>query len=143
MTAAIIKKFEVSELLDYGAGKCRLFEALQGFIDRPITYRPYEPADKRYSADPKPSDMVACIDVLEHVEPEYLDSVLDDLKRLTKRVGLFTVHTGPAKKTLPDGRNAHLTQENMDWWFQKFTSRFELQTLQNQDNGFSIFVLAK
>jgi len=44
--------------------------------------------------DPSPASFVACIDVLEHIEPELLDNVLDDLRRVTAQIGVFTVHTG-------------------------------------------------
>jgi len=145
LVAGIMNHMEVTELLDYGAGKMRLWTALmeQGKVRQPFTYKAYEPADPKHSQAPEPSDMVACIDVLEHVEPECLDSVLDDLQRLTKRVGLFTVHTEPAKKTLPDGRNAHLIQHGMCWWLPKFAARFDVHTLQKQSMGFSIFAMAK
>ena len=33
-----------------------------------------------------------------------------------KRIGYFVIHTGPAAKTLPDGRNTHLIQQNAVWW---------------------------
>ena len=33
-------------------------------------------------------------------------------------------------KVLPDGRNAHLTQEPIEWWLPKLTDRFDIQTLQ-------------
>jgi len=59
---------------------------------------------------------VVCGDVLEHVEPECLDDVLAELRRVTQEVGLFVVHLTAAKKTLPDGRNAHLIQQPADWW---------------------------
>jgi len=29
------------------------------------------------------------------------------------------IDTLPARKTLPDGRNAHLIQESQDWWLSK------------------------
>ena len=145
LVAGIINRMNVTELLDYGAGKMRLWTALmeQGKVKHQFSYRAYEPADDNHSDTPEPADMVACIDVLEHVEPECLEAVLDELQRLTKRVGLFTVHTEPAKKTLPDGRNAHLTQKDMVWWLPKFTARFDVQTLQKQSMGFSIFAVAK
>lgn len=55
-------------------------------------------------------------------------NVLDDLARVTAGVGLFTVCRGPAVKTLPDGRNAHLIQQPPAWWLPKFIERFELAT---------------
>jgi hypothetical protein len=45
-------------------------------------------------------------------------------------VAFITIHTGPAMKHLPDGRNAHLTQEPIEWWLPKLTDRFDIQTLQ-------------
>jgi hypothetical protein len=84
--------------------------------------------------------MVACIDVLEHIEPACLEEVLDDLMRLTKAVGFFSVHTGPAIKTLSDGRNAHLIQQPPEWWLPKFIERFEVQTFQRVESGFYVIV---
>lgn len=142
MVAKAINTFQVQELLDYGAGKLRLLKTIadQRLVDHKFRYVPYEPADDRYSEPPKPCEMVACIDVLEHVEPELIDSVLDDLQRVTGSIGFFTVHTGPAGKTLPDGRNAHLIQEPMFWWLEKFAARFVLQTVQRTDSGFWVLV---
>jgi hypothetical protein len=86
--------------------------------------------------------MVCCIDVLEHIEPDLLDNVLDDLKRVTKRIGFFTVSTSPAEKTLPDGRNAHLIQAAPEWWLPKFMERFELHVFQRTPDGFCIVCMA-
>ena len=62
----------------------------------------------------------------QHIEPALIDNVLDDLKRVVTGVGTFTVHTGPAVKHLPDGRNAHLIQQPAAWWLPKILDRFEL-----------------
>jgi len=117
---------DVSELLDYGAGKGRLGQKLQETIpDCPKIYH-YDPAIPEWSALPAPCEFVTCIDVLEHIEPERLDDVLEDLERVTLRLGFFTVHTGAAQRVLPDGRNAHLIQEPPQFWLNKFMDRFEL-----------------
>lgn len=138
LVARMIDKFEIDELLDYGAGKLRLLKTIADnrLVNRKFRYIPYEPADDRYSDRPMPCEMVTCIDVLEHVEPDLLENVLDDLKRITGRVGFFTIHTGPAVKVLPDGRNAHLTQEGMSFWLPKLAERFDIQTIQKVPNGF-------
>lgn len=120
---------EVTHLLDYGCGaKCRLASSLK--IDHKITYQAYDPAVKRFSKEPMPAQMVACVDVLEHIEPEYLESVLDDLARLAEGIAFISVDTGPAIKVLDDGRNAHLIQQPIEWWLPKFTQRFDLETVQ-------------
>jgi hypothetical protein len=83
--------------------------------------------------------MVACIDVLEHIEPELLDNVLDHLQSLTELVVMLTIDSGPAGKTLADGRNAHLIQEPMSWWLPKLSERWELQTVQRiTDHSFYV-----
>jgi len=117
-----------SEMLDYGAGKGRLGAALRQHIRRPLTIHHYDPAIPEWSTPPTPCEFVACIDVLEHIEPELIDNVLDDLARVTAGVGLFTVQTGQAVKVLPDGRNAHLIQKPPAWWLPKIMERFELIT---------------
>jgi hypothetical protein len=135
----VLRLSGLTDLLDYGAGKQRL----KGCLTQPCEYHAYDPSIPEIAGTPDPHDVVACIDVLEHIEPEYLDAVLDDLKRLTKKVGVFTVHTKPAVKVLSDGRNAHLTQQPADWWMPKFEERFRLRILQEMDNGFFVVLDAK
>jgi hypothetical protein len=110
-------------VLDYGAGKQSLREHLNKTI---IKYIPYEPSDPACCSAPDACGFVVCIDVLEHVEPEFIDAVLDDLRRVVLRVGLFTISTKAASKSLPDGRNAHLIQEGRDWWAEKIDARFRV-----------------
>jgi hypothetical protein len=133
----------VTHLLDYGSGsQCNLAKNLK--IEQKLTYQAYDPGVPRFSKAPLPAQMVACIDVLEHIEPEYLDHVLDDLARLTEGVAFLSIHTGPAIKVLSDGRNAHLTQQPLSWWFPKIAERFEIQTVQaTSEHGFFIVGLAK
>ncbi len=136
--AKVINTFGVREVLDYGAGKQRLYEVLRGFggIRHRWDYIPYEPSDDSCCKPPKPAEMVTCIDVLEHIEPDHLDAVLDDLQRVTKRLLYATVHCKPAIKVLPDGRNAHLTQQPLRWWLPKLMQRFDLQTVTATHDGF-------
>src|SRR5215213_8036185 len=128
IVAQVLAATGIDVVLDYGAGKGRLGQTLEEIYDKPLTIHHYEPAISEWSTPPAPSPLVACIDVLEHIEPELLDNVLDDLQRLTSNIGVFTVHTGAAAKLLSDGRNAHLTQRPASWWLPKFLERFELAT---------------
>lgn len=143
VVAKIINSYQVNTLLDYGAGaRLTLIKTIaeQRLVQRKFDYRAYEPAVEMYAKTPEPAEMVACIDVLEHIEPDLLDNVLDDLKRLTQRIGLFTVSIRPAIRVLSDGRNAHLIQEPAEWWLPKITDRFCLQTFQRQKDGFLVLV---
>lgn len=138
--ATIVEHFDVDDLLDYGAGKGRLAQALATKCRRPVRVHHYDPAIEAWSATPQPTEMVVSIDVLEHVEPECLDAVLDDLQRCTLRLGLFAVHTGAALKVLADGRNAHLIQEPPSWWLPKIMSRFEMLKFLRDKYGFWVLV---
>jgi len=144
IVAQVMKTTGFTELLDYGAGKGRLGQALDGLFDVPLTIHHYDPAIPQWSARPAPCRLVTCIDVLEHIEPHLLDNVLDDLRRLTLTVGIFSVHTGPAVKVLADGRNAHLIQQPPSWWLPKLLERFELAVYnRNQKVGFYVIVEPK
>lgn len=134
----VAERLGLTSISDYGAGKQNLRITLEagGYH---TDYRPYDPAFPEYG-EPRSADLVCCIDVLEHIEPELLDNVLDDLARITVKIGLFTIHTGPAQKVLPDGRNAHLIQKPSSWWLPRLCERFEINNLQPTAGGFMILV---
>ena len=143
LVAKVMEASGSTEILDYGAGKGRLGQTLEDMYENPLTIHHYDPAIPEWSDPPEPCRLVACIDVLEHIEPDLLDNVLDDLKRVTAGVGVFTVHTGAAVKVLSDGRNAHLTQRPPSWWLPKFMERFEMNTFCRTNTGFYVIVERK
>ena len=136
----LLNKSGLTEMLDYGCGKGRLAQSIEP--DHEVQVNLYDPGREGLDDTPDSAPFVACIDVLEHIEPEYLDDVLDDLQRVTEILGFFTVHTGPAVKVLSDGRNAHLIQEPPNWWLPKFMERFELLQFNTVQNGFYVVVKA-
>lgn len=110
-------------VLDYGCGKGELVRALNEHGRRATGYDPAVPEFREY--DVKVYDFVACTDVLEHVEPKYVGSVVYDLYNVTGHKGAFLViSTVPAVKTLPDGSNAHRSVQDADWWFDVLKARF-------------------
>ena len=143
MVSAIINKMEVSHLLDYGCGsQCNLAKHLKA--DHKVTYQAYDPGVPKFSRAPVPAQMVACIDVLEHIEPDRLDSVLDHICSLSEGIVFLSTTSAPAVKTLSDGRNAHLIQEPMSWWLPKIWQRWDLQTVQAMDeHSFFVIGMAK
>jgi hypothetical protein len=128
-------------ICDYGAGKCRLGVILKKKMPM-IDYFPYDPAFPEYGPA-KPAELVACIDVLEHIEPEFLENVIQELSCLTTHVGFFSIHTGPAKKTLADGRNAHLIQKPASWWLERLLPYFDIIQLTPVKRGFWVIVQHK
>jgi hypothetical protein len=145
IVADIMRQTGSNSISDYGAGKKRLLEGLKnaGFI--PSSYLPYDPVFPEYG-EPKCADLVCCIDVLEHIEPELIDNVILELSEITNKLGFFSIHMGPAAKVLSDGRNAHLIQKPSSWWLKKLTDYFEilhLQTHQIMGNGMWLVVAQK
>lgn len=136
LVRALLKAGRCSSLSDYGAGKCKLRWTLGDHLTR-IDYRPYDPAFPQYGR-PRTADLVTCIDVLEHIEPDMLDATLDEIASLTDRLALLTIHTGPARKFLSDGRNAHLTQQPSSWWVPRLEARFDVLHLQQVKKGFLV-----
>jgi hypothetical protein len=115
---AVYKSIDGKSLLDYGCGKGMLAKQL----DFPIWE--YDPAIPGKDNPPRPADLVVAIDVLEHIEPEYLDRVIDDIYRCTKKIAFFAIGTQPSTKTLPDGRNTHLIVQDKQWWMDRLKRCF-------------------
>ncbi len=75
IVANIIKDLNVESLSDYGAGKKNLLKGLTELGINLKVYQPYDPAFPEYG-EPKTADLVCCIDVLEHIEPDLINNVI-------------------------------------------------------------------
>lgn len=115
----LVREWGCGTVLDYGCGQGALGGLLRG---RGLTVFDYDPGTGK--DERRVSDLVVCVDVLEHVEPEYLDAVLDDLRVLGSKGVYLAIGTKPADKKLPDGRNAHLIVEPREWWLEKLDKRW-------------------
>jgi hypothetical protein len=138
----IIIQAGVKSISDYGAGKKNLLHGLNKAGISGFEYFPYDPVFIEYGL-PRAADLVCCIDVLEHIEPNLIDNVILDLALITVKLGFFTINTGPAVKVLADGRNAHLIQKPQSWWLVKLSEYFDVIHLQSDhvaNNGFWILV---
>jgi len=143
IVAQLIRALKVKNLSDYGAGKKRLEYRLTHEFGIRISYSGYDPAYPEYG-DPEPADLVCCIEVLEHVEPDLIDMVLAQLQKITIGFGFFTVHTSDSGKFLIDGRNAHILQRPISWWLPKISLYFEVQWLNKTGpDSFAILVTPK
>ena len=118
----IIAATGFTDILDYGCGKGSLAQLL-GF---PI--KEYDPGIMGKDGPAQPADLVVCAEVLEHVEPECLDAVLIDLRRCVKKIGFFAIPHNPAVSILPDGRNAHINVHSYEWWMDKLSELFTVQS---------------
>jgi hypothetical protein len=129
------QQMKTRDILDYGCGKCMLQKGL------PFPIQNYDPCNPEYDVRPTPAAIVVCTDVLEHIEPDCLKDVLDDLKALTKQMIFLNVSCVPAKKFLPDGRNAHIIQESPNWWLSWLLPRFNLHSFQVQGGEFTAIMI--
>jgi hypothetical protein len=129
-----------NSILDYGCGQRLLEKAFRELVPTGYDWRNYDPCIEGLDATAEPADLVVCSDVLEHIEPECLDAVLDDLERVTLTAGLFVIANRPAKKILPDGRNAHLIQQGPRWWLPKLCARFEIVNVMSGPGEFVVVV---
>lgn len=118
VVAQIADEFNAMSVLDYGCGQGTLVSQLQTIAPM-LSCREYDPAIAGKNSPPFFADLVVSTDVLEHVEPGKLSSVLRHLRQLARSAVFVVIATRPSSKTLPDGRNAHLILENADWWESK------------------------
>lgn len=113
-----IEQINPKSICDFGCGKGRLIETIQSKYPG-ISITGYDPAIEKFSKSFDDVDLLISCDVLEHVEPEYIDDTLKFLSTKSRYI-YHLIALSPAKLILPDGRNAHLIQESVEWWRDKF-----------------------
>jgi hypothetical protein len=118
-------------ILDYGCGKGALGKQFREHQSKPgskfagIEFYEYDPAIPEKANDTHQADLVFCTDVMEHIEPDFLEAVLQDLKARTLNCIFFVINCAPAVHTLPDGRNAHIMVQHPGWWLDKINEYFD------------------
>jgi len=133
LVGQVVKRCGEASVLDYGCGRRSLELVLPPIVG--ATVHNYDPCIDGLDSTPEPADVVVCTDVLEHVEPECLENVLDDLRRVTKQVLFLSISTRLAQKSYSDGQNAHKIVEDHDWWRPKIKKRFFIvETQATKDN---------
>lgn len=122
----LISAIDARTLLDYGCGKGELARVLEHTIhSRGLFLCEYDPGIQGKDTRPSGSyDLLVCLDVMEHIEPDHLNEVMEHFKDLIGKFGFFVISNRYAKAVLPDGRNAHLIVENPAWWESVFKTYF-------------------
>ena len=117
-----MNKWNPSTLLDYGCGKGHILANLQETYSN-TKCTGYDPAVPVFSKLlGQTFECVFSNDVLEHVEPNMINMVLEHINATATKYIWLRIDTMPARKKLPDGRNAHLILEDKDWWKDKIQS---------------------
>lgn len=117
-----IRRLQPRSIIDYGCGKSPLLDLLESPNLSKRTR--YDPAIDTYSVlDRGPHDLLINVDVLEHVPEESLHEILSEMASISNDV-LIIVDTQPAKLILEDGRNAHVTLHDHNWWHKRLEKYF-------------------
>jgi len=137
-------------ILDYGCGKGRLAVWFAGDSPSAVRYSHaprevtcYDPVT--FPHLPQPHDVVACLDVLEHVEPHYLGNVIEHIWRLTNRLAYFVIPNAAGTRRMSNGQLAHLTVEGPAFWLEKLGACFpQVMVLGTQaDKGYEYTYVAR
>lgn len=124
-----LNSFYFHSFLDYGCGKESFISSLRAEFPQLVAgkaYLAYDPAVPHRREKPQTQvDVTISTDVLEHIEPEYLDAVLAEIKAITRKRVYFNIAIKPSGDILPDGRNAHLIVQPPEWWRATLEKAFE------------------
>lgn len=118
----LIDELKPKSIIDFGCGQSTLADELSAASGAPATR--YDPAISQFSVKPEGTfDLLVNVDVLEHVPEEDLDPIIEQMAAFARNA-IIVIDTGPAVLILPDGRNAHVTQHDQDWWAEKLGVHF-------------------
>ena len=110
-----LNQYTPTSLIDFGCSHGELLPLLVEHYN--IRAVGYDPGVAEFENIPTTAvDCLTSTDVLEHVEPEMIDDTLKIINTLFTKSAFLLIASYPAKKSLPDGRNAHLIIESFDWW---------------------------
>ena len=131
----LIEATGAKTVLDYGSGKGTQYRPQKIVVDGQhvadgiaeywdVEVECYDPGYGPYSALPQGKfDAVVSTDVLEHCPEDDLSWILDEIIGYARRVVYLNVACFPARKSLPNGENAHITVRSPDWWEEKIRAR--------------------
>lgn len=125
--ARLVRETGARSILDFGSGKAQLYQpdpetgAESRFKTMPqwpgVKVTCYDPGYAPHSGPYEATyDGVITTDVLEHIPEEDIAWVLDELFSHASHFVYAVAACYPAKKTLPNGDNAHCTVQSPSWW---------------------------
>jgi hypothetical protein len=126
---ALVAATGAKSLLDYGAGKGRVYAerniklsdgrviaSVQDYlgVDRIACYDPAVPEHWNFPSER--FDGVISTDALEHCPQDDMPWIVEEMFATARRFVYANVASYPAQKRLPNGENAHATQQPAAWW---------------------------
>jgi cyclopropane fatty-acyl-phospholipid synthase-like methyltransferase len=121
-----LEQYQPTSVLDFGCGHGALMDSIQQAYPN-MRVEGYDPGNSAHNRIPKSSfDAVVSADVFEHIEPGHLAETLRMISDKMIVAGWFRIACYPAKKHLPDGRNAHLIVESPAWWREQLLANMDI-----------------
>jgi hypothetical protein len=117
--ARVAVQIGAKTIFDYGCGKGNLVQALSELLPGHIVtgWDPAFDGEEMLLL----SELVVCTHVLEHVEPDLLKNVLEQIRDLSQKAVFFALKAGPSDKKLADGRDSNLIIAPINWWYERIT----------------------
>jgi hypothetical protein len=125
----LTRRTGAKSMLDYGSGKGMLYKQRNLALSSGETISSvaeylgvekiacFDPGVPEYSNFPSEKfDGVVSTDVLEHCPEEDIPWIVGEMFGVAKKFVFANVASYPAAKTLPNGENAHCTQQPPAWW---------------------------
>jgi len=85
-------------------------------------------------------DWIYCVDVMEHIPPEYIDQTLDHMVKLTGKGGYLQVCCVPDNCGKLIRETLHLTIQPAEWWAQHVAARWPILS-HSADGTYATFIL--
>jgi len=121
-----LDQYQPTSVLDFGCGHGALIASIKETYPN-MHAEGYDPGNADHNVMPTRSfDAVVSADVFEHIEPEHLAETLRMIGDKIIVAGWFRIACYPAKKYLPDGRNAHLIVELPEWWRKQLLANMDI-----------------
>ena len=131
-----IDHYRPNSILDFGCGHGALMASIRQAYPG-MAVDGYDPGNAAHNRVPDGLfDAVVSADVFEHIEPEHLATTLQLISNKITVAGWFRIACYPAKKHLPDGRNAHLIVESPDWWREQLLDTMDVVIVKEEISVF-------
>ena len=123
----LIDKYNCKSIIDFGCGKAKLYNekifvnntSYKNVLDywKVKDYILYDPAYYKYEQYPdRKKDCVICTDVIEHIPPQDVSQLIKEIFSLANKAVFINIAGYKAIKSLPDGRNVHLSIKSSKEW---------------------------
>ena len=130
VVADFVGKYQPTSVVDWGCANGFLLQRLAQDFAYIKHLGGYDPGNPDFDVIPAGTfDCLVSCDVIEHFEPCDLNQSLQLMQSKFDKSAFLIIACYPAKKILPDGRNAHLIVENCAWWMNKIQQQFDQCTV--------------